>query len=330
MGRQTEWMDKQPIAMKLFSQSIQENRLSHGYLLEGPSGTGKKEIALWLSQAIFCLQPKPEELACGECENCIRIKSGNHPDIHTIVPDGASIKIEQVRQLKQELSRRGMESNQKIVIIEQADKMTVQSANSLLKFIEEPDGGMLLLFLTDRPQQILPTIASRLQPVSFKALKHQDLVAQMTASGIPQQKARIYASLTGSTEQAQEWEAEDWFAEARNVVVKLYEGIHHQGVSPLILIQETWMTTLKDKEKTALGLELLILLYRDRLHLALQEDYEPVCIAQIDMLKKDAMQHSLSETSTDIQLILTQKSKLDSNMNVQLLMEQLVLELQGR
>ncbi len=151
MGLQDELTMMQPVVMKIFSKSVRENRLSHGYLLEGSSGTGKKRTALWLAQSLFCLESTETELACGKCANCMRIASHNHPDVHLLEPDGASIKIDQVRALKQELSKRGMESDQKVVIIYDAEKMTVQSANSLLKFIEEPEGGLLLLFLTTNP-----------------------------------------------------------------------------------------------------------------------------------------------------------------------------------
>ncbi|MBC1969636.1 DNA polymerase III subunit delta' [Listeria marthii] len=330
MGLQDELTVMQPVVMKIFSKSVRENRLSHGYLFEGSSGTGKKRTALWLAQSLFCLESTETELACGKCANCTRIASHNHPDVHLLEPDGASIKIDQVRALKQELSKRGMESDQKVVIIYDADKMTVQSANSLLKFIEEPEGGLLLLFLTTNPGQILPTIQSRLQPVTFKSLTFDSLLASLTAAGISEQKARIYASITGSVEEVKAFEESEWFGEARNVVIKLYEGIHHQGTSPLIIIQESWTPLFKEKDKMALGLELLLLLYRDRLHLTLGENYEPICTAQKEMLGQDALRKSLSETTGEIEKILAAKSKLDSNMNTQLLMEQLVLEIQGR
>lgn len=126
----------------------------------------------------------------------------------------------------------------------------------------------------------MPTIQSRLQPVTFKSLTFDSLLASLTAAGISEQKARIYASITGSVEEAKAFEESEWFSEARNVVIKLYEGIHHQGTSPLIIIQESWMPLFKEKDKMALGLELLLLLYRDRLHLTLDENYEPICTAQ--------------------------------------------------
>ncbi|MBC6308553.1 DNA polymerase III subunit delta' [Listeria sp. FSL L7-1582] len=330
MGRQADLLAMQPIAMQLFIKSILTDRLAHGYLLEGARGTGKKRTAKWLSQTRFCLEKSDGELACGTCNNCLRIENDNHPDVHWLEPDGNSIKIDQVRELKQELSKRGMESDRKVLIINSADKMTVQSANSLLKFIEEPDGGMLILFLTASPQQILPTIQSRLQPVSFRALPFEAFVSDLIAQGILEQKARVLASVAGNAEQAITWNEDEWFAEARNVTVKLYEGLHHQGVDPMLLIQESWMPVFKDKTQLHLGLELLLLLYRDRLHLSLNDDYRPICMEQASMLKQDILRKSLTDTTAEMEIILGAKRKLDSNMNTQLLMEQLVLKIQGR
>ncbi|WP_430534399.1 DNA polymerase III subunit delta' [Listeria rocourtiae] len=330
MGRQADLLVMQPIAMQLFIKSILTDRLAHGYLLEGARGTGKRRIAKWLSQTRFCLEKSDDELACGMCNNCLRIENDNHPDVHWLEPDGNSIKIDQVRELKQELSKRGMESDCKVLIIDNADKMTVQSANSLLKFIEEPDGGMLILFLTASPQQILPTIQSRLQPVSFRALPFKAFVNDLLVQGVSEQKARVLASVAGNAEQAIIWNEDEWFADARNVTVKLYEGLHHQGVDPILLVQEAWMPVFKDKTQLHLGLELLLLLYRDRLHLSLNDNYSPICTEQASILKQDTLRKSLTDTTAEMEIILGAKRRLDSNMNTQLLMEQLVLKIQGR
>lgn len=329
VGLQDELRTLQPVVMDLFTQSVMFDRLSHGYLLAGAKGTGKKQIARFLAKSLFCLEPTEKELVCGECVNCTRIDNHNHPDVHFLKPDGASIKIDQVRELKMELTKRGMESDKKVLIIEEADKMTLQAANSLLKFIEEPEPGMLLLFLTENPSQILPTIASRLQPVQFKELSFNQLVERLVSTGISEQKARIYASLTGSIQEVMEYEEGEFFADARNAAIKLYEGLYQTGPNPLIFIQETWMPLFKEKESLKLGLDLFMLLLRDVLHLSLSSEYEPICVGQKDMLVNDALKFSLAKITGDIELVLSAKTKLDSNMNPQLLMEQLVLKVQG-
>ncbi|WP_163655548.1 DNA polymerase III subunit delta' [Listeria sp. PSOL-1] len=330
MGLQAELTELQPVVMNLFLKSIRENRLSHGYLLEGARGTGKKRLALFLAQTLFCLEKKEQDVACGHCVNCVRIANDNHPDVHWLEPDGASIKIDQVRELKADLSKRGMESDRKVLIINEAEKMTAQAASSLLKFIEEPDSELLLLFITASSGRILPTIQSRLQTVSFKALSFKHLVKAFQEAGISEQKARIYASLTNNVKQGMLFEDDENFSEARKVVLKLYESLTRGEFSPLILIQDSWVPLFKEKAFCALGLELFLLLYRDRLYLTLFEEYQPVCSGQKDLLKQDALQISLAETTREIELILAAKSKLDSNMNMQLLMEQLILKMQRR
>lgn len=207
--------------------------------------------------------------------------------------------------------------------------MTVQSANSLLKFIEEPEEGTLLLFLTTNPAKILPTIASRLQPVTFRELPFDQLVKKLEQVGISEQKVRIFASITGSIKEAEQLNEDEFFSEARNASIKLYEGLHHNGPNPLIFIQETWMPLFKEKKGMAMGLDLLLLLYRDVLHLMLNENYTVISASQIEWLKRDALQFSLPEITREIEAVLEAKTKLDSNMNAQLLMEQLVLKLQG-
>lgn len=196
MGLQDELTMMQPVVMKIFQKCPRKSIISRLFIRRN-KGYRKEAHSTLVSSEPFCLESTETELACGKCTNCTRIASHNHPDVHLLEPDGASIKIDQVRALKQELSKRGMESDQKVVIIYDAEKMTVQSANSLLKFIEEPEGGLLLLFLTTNPGQILPTIQSRLQPVTFKSLTFDSLLASLTAAGISEQKRGFMLALLG-------------------------------------------------------------------------------------------------------------------------------------
>src|SRR5690606_15750287 len=122
---------------------------------------------------------------CNECSDCRRIASRNHPDVHFFLPDGKSIKIDQIRKLRKEFSYRGSESNQKLYIIEHAERMTQNAANSLLKFLEEPNQHETALLLTEQMQQMLPTIISRCQTISFNPLPTSDLRSLLIEQNIP-------------------------------------------------------------------------------------------------------------------------------------------------
>src|SRR5699024_12590204 len=101
---------------ELFAALLKKKRMSHAYLLEGPAGTGKKALALWTASAILCLDPDKEGQPCGECANCRRVSTNQHPDVVEIRPEGQSIKVDQVRLLKSEFSKSGMESSRKVFI----------------------------------------------------------------------------------------------------------------------------------------------------------------------------------------------------------------------
>lgn len=119
----------------------------HIYLLE--SREQAKEIALQLTKSYFCRERTGAE-PCNQCADCKRIEKGNHPDVHMVEPDGASIKKHQVEFLQKEFNYRGMETSHKMYIIDEADKMTASAANSLLKFLEEPESPTLAILLTER------------------------------------------------------------------------------------------------------------------------------------------------------------------------------------
>ncbi|OVE62162.1 DNA polymerase III subunit delta', partial [Chryseobacterium mucoviscidosis] len=122
---------------------------------EGRKGTGKLDAATLLAKSFFCLEDGAEP--CESCRNCQRIESGNHPDVHVVHPDGLSIKKGQIQALQEEFSKTGLESHKKLYIISHADQMTVNAANSLLKFLEEPSSDTIAVLLTEQPQKLLDT-----------------------------------------------------------------------------------------------------------------------------------------------------------------------------
>ena len=114
--------ERQPFLTKHFAKLIRENKLVHAYLLSGAEGTGKIELAKWVAKGIFCLNSQ-NGVPCLKCSECNRIENNNHPDVVTIMPDGLSIKVEQIRYLKSEFNKSGVESDRKVFIIQDAQKM---------------------------------------------------------------------------------------------------------------------------------------------------------------------------------------------------------------
>ncbi|MCD7036626.1 DNA polymerase III subunit delta' [Metabacillus sp. GX 13764] len=317
----------QPRVLKLLANSISKKRLAHAYLFEGKKGTGKKEVSLLLAKSTFCENLdgfKP----CGHCRNCRRIDSGNHPDVHYIEPDGLSIKKKQIQELQEEFSKTGVESNKKVYIISQADKMTVNAANSLLKFLEEPNRETMALLLTEQVHQILNTILSRCQTLSFHPLPSQTIRNELVKSGVPLHLAGIASQLTNNLEDAIELSRNDWFAEARSKVIKLYEALLSRKDQAIIYVHTQWMPFFTDKDLQERGLDLLLYLYKDVISIQVGQEDAAVYKDQMESLRQHALQITQQSAAGHIETILEAKKKLQSNVNPQLLMEQLVLTLQ--
>nr|WP_285866012.1 DNA polymerase III subunit delta' [Lederbergia lenta] len=324
----SEFEQAQPFAAKMMRSSINKKRVAHAYLFEGERGTGKRDVSTLMAESLFCERPE-NILPCGSCINCKRIKNGNHPDVHVVEPDGLSIKIDQIRSLRTEFSKSGVESKKKLYVIIEAEKMTISAANSLLKFLEEPHSETTAILITEQPQQILPTILSRCQMISFKSLPAVYFSEKLQKAGVHPVKAPLLASITNNLQEALELNDDDWFAQARKIVLKLYEVLKKNPLYALTALQDEWIVHFKEKAQIDMGLNLLLLIYKDVLYIQMGKDQQLVYADQRNIFETDALHISSRRLSEQMTAILEAKRKLNANMNPQLLMEQLVLNLQG-
>lgn len=151
----------------------QQRRLSHAYIIEGEAGLGKRQLAMAFAKLLQCRQPENNQ-ACGQCPSCQKFDTDNHPDVIFVVSTNKTgYGVDDIRrQILDDLPIKPYESDYKIYIVDQADTMTFQAQNALLKSIEEPPAYGLFLLLAENSRLFLPTILSRclrlpLKPVSF-------------------------------------------------------------------------------------------------------------------------------------------------------------------
>jgi DNA polymerase-3 subunit delta' len=320
----------QPNATTLLTNSISKGRIAHAYLFEGGKGTGKLKMGTLFAKTYFCSNRSDYYTPCQECSNCKRIDTGNHPDFHIIQPDGQSIKKDQIKQLKAEFNKTGVESNKKVYIINQADKMTVDAANTLLKFLEEPHKGTIAILLTEKKSSILTTILSRCQTVGFIPLSDSSTIKILTDQhDINLPIARLAVQLTNDIEEALLYCNDESFAKARQVVVKLFEVLINGREEALVYLQTGWTQAfdLKDRENIILGTELLYILIKDLLYIKNNENSRVVFIDYIDILEKFALNFTSERIIIYLNIILNCKNQINMNANIQLQLENMILQL---
>ena len=185
-------------AIRILTGVLERKRLASSYIFCGEPGIGKKLTALNFAKAINCLkdldaslppQPPPAKGgitggvdsslithrsspidACDQCESCLKIDAGSHPDLLLVAPEDRQIKIDEIRLIDDALSFRPFEGRKKVVIVDDADTMNIASANAFLKTLEEPPEDSVLILISPRPDRLPATILSRCSRVNFFAL----------------------------------------------------------------------------------------------------------------------------------------------------------------
>ncbi len=321
-----ELKNDQPTVMTMLERSMEKERLAHAYIFEGMRGAGKKAAAVLLAKSLFCLQ-KTNAAPCGNCTQCRRIEHSNHPDVMVVEPEGASIKKAQVESLQKEFTYKGMEAGLKVYIVNEADKMTASAANSLLKFLEEPESPTLALLLTENTHFMLDTIISRAQKITFAPppLKKRETIFKET--GFSEAAASLLARFPDNIAEEYAEEKKDWIVHGRNLVIQLVDEVQHRPQQMLLTLQEKWLAHFTDRKEQDIGLDLLLFWYRDLLAVKHEKD-DLAYPDKADKLKQDALRMSEREVAKQLQQILEAKRRLRANVNAQLLMEQLLLRLQ--
>jgi len=189
----------QPAQFDRFVRILEQDQLNHAYLFSGFFGS--LEMVQFLAKSLFCTD-KVGVLPCEKCRNCKLIEEGEFPDVTLIKPVNQVIKTERIRELVGQFSQAGIESQQQVFIIEQAEKMHPNAANSLLKVIEEPQSEVYIFFLTSDEEKILPTIRSRTQIFHFKK-QEEKLIHQLEQAGLVKKKATLLAQFSQSRAEAE-------------------------------------------------------------------------------------------------------------------------------
>lgn len=218
-------------------RTLQDGSFVHAYLISGPEGIGKRSLARCMAQSLLCTGENPP---CGKCPACMQVRDENHPDV-LIERVGAplnpeedhrkkSISVDEMRYLLSLVGQHTFTGGRRVVIIEQAEKMTTPAANALLKTLEEPPEGTVFLLLTDSTEMLLPTIVSRCRTLRMHAWSDAYIQQMLINRGVSAEMARKAASVSGgSIGKAIAVAADEDFWSRRDEVMRDFFGIASRG-----------------------------------------------------------------------------------------------------
>jgi DNA polymerase-3 subunit delta' len=222
-----------------FNQLIEQGRLGHALMFNGPTGIGKRRLAMALAQRLLCTADM-SRYACGCCKSCLLMLAGNHPDLSLLEPEepGKYIKIDPVRILCTLLGKTSQQGGWKVAIITPAEAMNINASNALLKSLEEPRGKTILMLVADRPSLVSATIRSRCQKQNL-SLPNAQIATQWLAeiTGNLEQSTSTLQLAAGRPLLALEYMQSDSL-EARNQFEGLVDRLRQGDMSALDAAQQ--------------------------------------------------------------------------------------------
>ncbi|NLI12575.1 DNA polymerase III subunit delta' [Pelotomaculum propionicicum] len=313
--------------VRMLRNTVSQGRVAHAYLFAGPEGVGKETVALSFARALLCSSSADGD-ACGVCRSCRQVRSGNHPDFYALGPDGASIKIEQIRDIQRKVPYRSYQGGRKIFLIRQAETMTGQASNCLLKTLEEPPPDTVFILITARPQLLPPTILSRCQQVFFKNIPLPELVEGLVRlHGMAEEDALLPAALSGGSMGKALAYTSGSYQEKRQAVYKLLQALSEAGPCEALEMAEK---AAESRESAYFTLEILSCWYRDLM--VYRETGEAGLLFNHDhtaLIKSESERFETPALLEIIESIESAKGKAETNINTRLILEALFLKLAG-
>lgn len=311
---------------KHLQTAIKTGNLSHAYIINGEYGSGRQTIASALAKTIQCQSKTDDTDACGVCTSCKQAESHNHPDIKYITHDKTSISVNDIReQLSNDISIKPYSSEYKIYIIPDANKMTEQAQNALLKTIEEPPVYAIIILLTENCDSLLPTIRSRCVTLTMNPIEKDKICTYLENKfQLEPEQAQIAANYCqGNIGKAIRFASSSDFIEMKNQVLKLLKNLDSMDIASIIDTIKEFSTHKNDINDY---LDLMLLWYRDVLMFKVTKDANLLLYSdEYSAISEQATKRDYENIENIIAAIDKAKVRLKANVNFDVTIELMIL-----
>jgi DNA polymerase-3 subunit delta' len=305
--------------VKLLTTSFNKKRLVHTYLFTGERGTYKKDAALYFASLLLC----EKQNACGECEPCKAILNNTNPNVFVISPENDTIKKDQILALEREFS---LSSNSpRVFIIEDIEKATQASANSLLKFLEEANENCYGILLTENINLVLPTIKSRSQIVNFLPLNRKLIYEELLQKQVEDELASVLSTFTTNLDEAFNLSQDEVILKIIKLAKSISQSWENEKTDNIIL----WNTEGKFMQELSKTyhhyfLDILITLQNDKIKYLLEKDDH---MAFKRYLQENPPLLALEDEIKILEIVMALKAKIKYNINMDLAYMQMLINI---
>ena len=291
------YMDKQPLAYNLLVKDIKNNCVTHAYLIDENNYSDAFGMVLSFVKALLCENKYFNNNNCLNCSLCKRIDDGNYPEVKVISADGMYIKKNQIIELQQEFSRSAVEGNKRIYIIKDCEKMRTEAANSMLKFLEEPEANIVAILMTNNINQVLSTIVSRCKVIKLNSDSNAILNYDETLE---------------------------------NLAINFISALELKGIDTIINVKDIWFSVIgpKDREKTIKTFDIMIDIYYDIMKV-ISGSKDVNNINFLDKISDFSKLNNLNKILDKINVLLDAKDSVKFNVNSNLLIDSIIISIGG-
>lgn len=290
-----DYRDKYPMAYELLNNQLINNKLSHAYLIDENGDDGAWNFILSFVKSIVCKDLNFSDESNEASVLCKKIDDGNYSEVKIISADGMYIKKQQILDLQQSFSLSSIEGRRRIYIIKDVDKMRLEAANSMLKFLEEPDNNIIAILSTNNYNNVLSTIISRCQSINLN--KNADL---------------------------------ERTSDLDEFVLNFISIVNDEGIYAFLKEKELWTNYIqsKDREKIIELLDIMIDMYYDVLKL--KNNFNKIKFGgYVDKLSRISNKNSFENIVDIIDYLILTKDSVKFNVNINLLVDSLIIKLGG-